>query len=313
MLRVTRTYLLQLMRAPSADCAFVPLSDRTGGFRTIGIFYPLLLRLNGRSRYSPLLWAGQPNIIAIARRAGPVFLLTVAAQKNSNAALNLVHKNATAMVRVPGLTMDGVETMLTVTARLQGSVYVVRDDTEGAPVVYQIDTWHEATHPIYWPAATSEHGVSVEAELFSGHLSHLGATVMRTLRAPGTTNGDFRGFRTYVDLGVAAELGIAVEYPLREHGLTALADGGGTWCVRVLMMRNSVDSTLPAVNGVGLSLDLSAETNTIQDTRGEGTSSAPEWVWYVAPGVLVDSTIVLTGVGSGAWVDRLQITSADLF
>lgn len=271
------------------------------------------MRLDGWSRYSPLLWAGQPNIIAIARRAGPVFLLTVAVQKNSNAALNLVHKNASAMVRVPGLTMNGVETMLMVTARLQGSVYVFRDDTVAAPVVYQLDTWHEATHPIYWPAVTSEQGVSVEAELFSGHLSHRGASVMRTLRAPGAANEDFRGYRTYVDLGVAVELGVVVEYPLREHGLAAAALGGGMWCVRVLM-RSSAGSrsvALPRVNGVTLTLDTSAEANAVHHATGKMASNATEWVWYVATGVVVHSSIVLTGMDSGGWVDRLALLKTD--
>lgn len=265
----------------------------------------MFLRLDAWSRYySPLLWAGQPNIIAIARRAGPVFLLTVATQKNSNAALNLVNKNATAMVRVPGLTMNGVETILTVTARLQGSVYVFRDDTEGEPVVYQLDSWHEATHPIYWAAL--EQGVSLEAELFSGHLSHRGASVMRTLRAPGAANsGDFRGCRTYVDLGMAAELGFVVEYPLREHGLTAAALGDELWRVRVLM-RNSTGSTLPRVNGVALTLDVSAEMNAVHHAMGD-MMSATEWVWYEAAGVAVDSSIVLSGVDSGGWVDRLVV------
>jgi hypothetical protein len=264
------------------------------------------------SRYSPLLWAGQPNIIAIARRAGAVFLLTLAAQRNSNAALNLVDKNATAMIRVPGLTIGGVDTMLTVTARLQGSVYVVRDDTEGAPVFYQIDGWHQDTHPMYWPTAMSEQGVSLEAELFSGHLSNRGASVMRTMRASGAAVGDFRGCRTYVDLGVAAELGVAIEYPLREHGLTVARDGDG-WYVRVLM-RIPAGRALPTVNGVSLALDVSAEARAqhLEGRIAANGIAAAEWVWYVAGGVVAESTtasiIVLNGVeNGGGWVDRLEL------
>ena len=51
-------------------------------------------------RRSPLLWAGQPNILAIARRWEGAFLLSLAAQRNSNAALNLGNKSASAMIRV---------------------------------------------------------------------------------------------------------------------------------------------------------------------------------------------------------------------
>ena len=271
----------------------------------------LAMKTDGKGyTYSPLLWAGQPNIMAIARRFDDVFLLTLAAQRNSNAALNLLNKNASATIRVPGLTVGGVDAVLSVTARLQGSVYLFRDDTEGSPVMYQVDSWHKASHPMYWPHDTASAGeaTTVEAELFSGHLSHRGASVMRTLQARGSNEGDYRGFRTYVDLGAAARLGVALEYPLAEHGI---AVGGGGGCRVRLLMRTGgrVDPCL--ANGVPLVPEVE---------EGGGGSSGKDgdehegWAWHVAEGVVVGSSVVLTTAGGegggGGWVDQLEVVEA---
>ena len=37
---------------------------------------------------------------------------------------------------------------------LQGAVYVVRNDTSNGTTIYQLDTWHQATHPMNWPSGT---------------------------------------------------------------------------------------------------------------------------------------------------------------
>ena len=264
----------------------------------------LAMKTNAKTyTYSPLLWAGQPNIMAIARRFHDAFLLTLATQKNSNAALNLLNKNASAVIRVPGLTAGGVDAVLTVTARLQGSVYVFRDDTEGPPVMYQVDSWHEASHPTYWPHDTG--GVTLEAELFSGHLSHRGASVMRTLRARGSDEGDYRGFRTYVDLGAAARQGVVLEYPLAEHGMIGGCGGGG-WRVRLLMRtaRGAHQADPCRVNGVPLEPESEGGGS---DKDSDSSDEHEDWVWHVAENVVVvGSSVVLTG---GGWVDQLEIAA----
>jgi hypothetical protein len=194
---------------------------------------------------SPLLWAGQPNILAIVRRFEGAFLITLAVQRNSNAKLNLPQPTTTAAIRVPGLATTGTdgasEGVVKLDAAVQGSVYVYRGGggssggsggggragtaAAAAPVVYQLDGWHRPTHPSYW----SQHGGRVnhavgraalllEAELFSGHLSATAAAAMRTARAVGAEVGDFRGSRTWVDLQAAAAMQLRVAYDLVEHG-----------------------------------------------------------------------------------------------
>ena len=81
--------------------------------------------------------------------------------------------------------------------------------------------------------------------------------------------------------------------------------------VRVLMRSSNGGSALPRVNGVALTLDVSAGTNALQHARGENTYSATDWAWYAAAGVVLDSSIVLSSVDNdGGCVDRLEITSS---
>ena len=247
------------------------------------------MKTNAKSHaLSPLLWAGQPNILAIARRWGDAFLITLATQRNSNSALNLGRKDATASIRVPGINTT---TVLALTARLQGSVYVYRSDTGAAdPVVYLVDGWHGASHPAYWPATTTS---ALEAELFSGHLAHSGASVMHTARAEGAAEGDYRGSRTHVDLQAAARLNLPVVYSIVEHGLRRNTTTA-TVRVRVLMRpAESEASAFASANGERLILDDSAAVKT---NRG--------WMWHAAE-VTTSDAVELSGSAS---VDKLELS-----
>lgn len=159
---------------------------------------------------TPWLWAGQPNIVAVARAYDGAFLIALAIEKSDNAKLNLNRATASAAVSLPGVAAP-----VTLTARLQGSVYVYRNDssTNHTPSITQLDTWHLATHPSYWPSDV----VEVEAELFEGFLGR--PTVVRTERRIGAAHDlDFAGFVTHVDLGTAAAHGVPIAYNLTHHG-----------------------------------------------------------------------------------------------
>eukprot|EP01043_Picozoa_sp_COSAG02_P051126 COSAG02_NODE_5344_length_4414_cov_5.903824_1_plen_998_part_00 len=242
---------------------------------------------------SPLLWAGQPNILAIARHWDDAFLLSLATQRNSNAALNLGNKSASAMIHVPGIYNVTGEA-LQLTARIQGSVYVYRNDTSGSsePVVYQVDGWHEATHPAYWTAASGP--IVIEAELFSGHLSQDGAALLRTHRVEGSSRLDFRGARTCVDLQYAAEVSrFRVHYPLLEHGLGDLV--ARTVRVRVLLRHAESQSIANDVRVNGQKVL----------PEGSETSSPASWAWHAATvNTGFDTALVLSG---SACIDQIAI------
>lgn len=77
----------------------------------------------------------------------------------------LPHSNTIQQVYLPG---SGDTLPLSLTAALQGAVYIYRNDTTALqPVLYQLDAWHEASHPSHWAATQAEYMV-VEAEMFSG-------------------------------------------------------------------------------------------------------------------------------------------------
>jgi hypothetical protein len=175
---------------------------------------------------SPLLWTGKPNVLAIARRlrvkkatqeqgAGYMYLITLAVQRLSNGKLN-AHPSVKVKLQIPGLSLnlksgsgsgdgdgDGGSAApgLGLEARLQGSVYVWRNDTRNGSVVYQLDGWHEASHPLYWPQGMADARMEMEAEMFDGHLGQDGLAtkcLVTELHPSAKHNGDFVHSTTFV-------------------------------------------------------------------------------------------------------------------
>ena len=159
---------------------------------------------------SPWLWAGAPNRIAVARKAAAkeLYVIAGAVERKSNqvgnarAAVNVSILLPTGgSVNESGSAVAAVESRLQFEVRLQGSVYVYDASAPHAPAFYQIDAWHEASHPSYW----SQHS-TVEAEVFCTHLSHLREDLRENPKRraiytevpPGTAVGDYRVFTTFV-------------------------------------------------------------------------------------------------------------------
>jgi hypothetical protein len=154
---------------------------------------------------SPWLWAGAPNRIAIARKAAAkeLYVIAAAVERKSNQI-----GNARALVNVSILLPTGgassavaaaetrEETKLRFEARLQGSVYVYDATDAINKKFYQLDAWHEATHPSYWSKSSS----IIEAEVFHSHLSSSSSSslAIHTEVPPGTAAGDYRVFTSFV-------------------------------------------------------------------------------------------------------------------
>lgn len=80
------------------------------------------------------------------------------------------------------ITLAGQSLLLNI--RKQGSVYYY-DNTVSPVIFYQLDGWHESTHPSYWSA-----NFDLQAELFD--TASAGVSI-KTFR-PNTAAGDFRNF-----------------------------------------------------------------------------------------------------------------------
>ncbi|MBI3511981.1 MAG: hypothetical protein HY064_15085 [Bacteroidetes bacterium] len=78
-----------------------------------------------------------------------------------------------------------------VNARKQGSVYIYDKSDSSNVIFYQLDSWHEASHPYYWSK-----DFEIEAELFDDTLSHS----IRTDRPATVKKDDFTQFTTYIQL-----------------------------------------------------------------------------------------------------------------
>eukprot|EP00040_Diaphanoeca_grandis_P024834 m.136926 g.136926 ORF g.136926 m.136926 type:complete len:1061 (-) comp29894_c0_seq1:14-3196(-) len=244
---------------------------------------------------SPLLWAGQPNVVCIVRKldAADVFLVTLTVQKFSNAKGNLKSpQTTTAMVN-----LEGFDSAISLKARIQGSVYIIRNDTNASattPVIYQLDTWHLGSHPTYWPADVFE----VEAELFEGHLVAAGAIITETPQ--GVTVSDLYTFTTFVDLSAVGAGGITHVVQSKEVGCKSL---------RMLARGGDVVITVHAHNNG----DDAGEGNQDRDRRDDNqvftvsTSQSQTWEWVEV--VVGENTqcekITLSG---SAHVDKFQIT-----
>jgi hypothetical protein len=83
---------------------------------------------------------------------------------------------------------------LKINLRKQGSTYIYDKSDPGNTVFYQLDSWHEATHPYYWTK-----DFVFEAEVTDDTISHL----LKTELPPGAEKNDYTDFTTYVSFANA--------------------------------------------------------------------------------------------------------------
>ncbi|MBL7928242.1 MAG: T9SS type A sorting domain-containing protein [Bacteroidia bacterium] len=138
--------------------------------------------------------------------------------------------------------------------RRQGSTYIYDNTNTSAPVFYQLDGWHEASHPSRWSA-----DFSIEAELYDNTNTSFNR---KTTVPAGTSAGDYRNFTT------------CITYPDNQTSFTPLEYN--------FTPRVSQQSTLyfwvrarsrGGQTGMAVSVDNGAAKNI-------GCISDTNWVWY---------------------------------
>lgn len=123
--------------------------------------------------------AGQSNKVIAIRKKNDVYVITGTIQ-NSDNNKGSIPLNSTATFNLNG-------TQHTINIRRQGSTYILDLTNIGDPVFYQLDGWHEASHPWRWSK-----DISIEAENYE--------TSTGNLRTDFFTYPDMRTFKTYVML-----------------------------------------------------------------------------------------------------------------
>jgi hypothetical protein len=120
-----------------------------------------------------LLATGDKTVPAFARQSGSKYLITAAVMRNHN-----MQESAQEQTKNVNVTVGGDN--LRIQARQQGSMYVYDKSNTAAPIFYQLDGWHERTHPSYWTG-----DFSIEAEMPDSGTAQLVTYV------PGVASKDF--------------------------------------------------------------------------------------------------------------------------
>lgn len=94
------------------------------------------------------------------------------------------------------ITLDGQTVKFKV--RRQGSTYIYDKTNASAPVFYQLDEWHEPSHPYYWTK-----DFVFEAELFDNTNSNV---VIKTTVPAGTPAGDYSNYTSAVTFTAASDV-----------------------------------------------------------------------------------------------------------
>ncbi len=155
-------------------------------------------------------------------------------------------KNSAELTGTAKITLDGQA--ITFTVRRQGSVYIY-DKTGTTPVFYQLDEWHESSHPQRWSK-----DFIFEAELFDNASNG----VIKTESTPNTAVNNFVNSTSYLSW-------ITTPVPTEYHFNNRAVNNYYLW-----VRAKSKDGT---TTGMSIKLDggTSKIINCITDTN---------WVWY---------------------------------
>lgn len=141
------------------------------------------------------------KVVAIRKKDNSnVYAITGSIQNSSNVL------NSTPLTGEASITLNGQNLKFNI--RRQGSTYIYDNSISTAPVFYQLDAWHEATHPSWWTK-----DFNIEAELFDNQNSN---AVIKTSVPAGTSAGDFRNATSYVGFKTVSDL----QYNFQPRGTT---------------------------------------------------------------------------------------------
>lgn len=230
-------------------------------------------------------YAGDPRKLVVARKHASLsrYAITGTIQPMSNMA-GSTELEGTATIKLDGQTIK-------FKVRRQGATYIY-DKTDAAnPVFYQLDNWHEASHPYYWSK-----DIILEAELNDNTNSSI---YLRTKRASGTVTGDFVGATTYVGFNAVSDL----VYNFQPRALS-----NSNYYVWVLARSKNAQTTV---------INISLDNGTAKQI---GCIADSNWTWYrynladqTAISYLnlttnVDHQIKITPSNTNLEIDRIHLT-----
>ena len=143
-------------------------------------------------------WAGDLRKLIVVRKhnSSNKYAITGSIQPNTNIAGNVENEG------VAKITVDGQ--LISFKVRPQGSTYIYDKSNPSAPVFYQLDGWHEKSHPSRWSK-----DFNFEGELFDNINSQV---AIKTQVPAGTPAGDFTNHTSYIAWPDGTQNPTAVEY-----------------------------------------------------------------------------------------------------
>jgi hypothetical protein len=221
-------------------------------------------------------YAGDLRKLIVARKHNTLsrYAITGTIQPNSNQAGN-AELESTATIKLDGQN-------LTFNIRRQGSTYIYDRTNAAAPVFYQLDAWHENSHPSFW-----SNNFNLEGELFDNNNTNLSIIT----RVPqGTAAGDYRVFTSSVAFRAATN----ADYYFTQRGNIATTQ-------YVWVRARSTDGTATGFNVV-LDNASSRTVSCVQDTN---------WLWYRI-NANTGNPLVFTAVSPGEHLVSIVSTNGKL-
>lgn len=159
--------------------------------------------INNTTQPGYSFFAGDMTKLVVARKHNTLnkYAITGTIQPNSNYVGN-APLAGTASININGQNLK-------FNVRRQGSTYIYDKTNALAPIFYQLDGWHENTHPYYWSK-----DFVFEGELFDNTTST--TNEIKTYVPAGTTAGDYTNFTSCVGFKSVG----AAEYNFVTRGTT---------------------------------------------------------------------------------------------
>lgn len=234
-------------------------------------------------------WSGDLRNLVVARKHNfkQLYAITGTVQPNSNMVGNAELEND-ATINLDGQT-------LSFKIRRQGSTYVYDNTNPAEPVFYQIDKWHERTHPSHWT-----NDFNLEGELFDNNNTQV---QIRTEVPSGAQAGDFREFTSYVMWPDNVTTPQAVEFNFNPRNAT-----NNTYYIWVRARSRG---------GVTTSMEVKVDNGT---GRTIGCISDTAWTWYRYDAcnqqaidfqnlTLDPHTLIITPGNKNLEIDEIRLTS----
>jgi hypothetical protein len=164
------------------------------------------------------------------------------------------------------LPNSGSSLPLKINIRKQGSTYIFDNTNPSAPVFYQLDKWHESSHPDKWSK-----DFDFEAEVFDNNNSNVVIKTEQTGSAhTAITNGDFTNYTSYITFTSTPDAG-GVQY-----NFTPRADGISNNYEIWVRARSKTG----ARTGFSLTTSSVGNSNFTQDIKVSCVTSG-SWQWYL--------------------------------